>query len=91
MIGIRDPVLDYGSVPFSFLYIRRRTTSLCAPNAYSFAVLIEFDRGHGLIFTRAPRNLILQSISCVDEDLPHAIERRSPVAPLTMKKVTIRP
>jgi hypothetical protein len=53
--------------------------------------MIEFDRGHGLIFTRAPRNLILQSVSCVDEDLPHAIERRSPVAPLTMKKVTIRP
>jgi hypothetical protein len=27
----------YGSVPFSSLYIRRRTTSLCAANAYSFA------------------------------------------------------
>ena len=60
MIGIRDPGLDYGSVPFSSLHIRRRTTSLCAPN-------------------------------CVDEDVSHAIERRSPVTPLTMKKVTIRP
>ena len=27
----------YGSVPFSSLYMRRRTTSLCAANAYSFA------------------------------------------------------
>ena len=39
--------------------------------------MIELDRGDCLIFTRAPRNLILDSVSCFHEDLPHAVERRS--------------
>ena len=77
--------------PLQFLVHSSQNNFSLRVERIQFRVLIEFDRGHGLIFTRAPRNLILQSISCVDEDLPHAIERRSPVAPLTMKKVTIRP
>src|SRR5262245_8294470 len=40
-------------------------------------VLIEFDRGDRLIFGRALRNLILDSVPSVHEDLACAIERRT--------------
>ena len=40
-------------------------------------VLLERDGGEGLVFGRASRNLGLDSVSYIDEELPHAVERGS--------------
>ena len=40
-------------------------------------VLLEGDRRNGLIFGRASRNLSLDSVSYIDEELPQAVERGS--------------
>src|SRR5437773_6480196 len=40
-------------------------------------VLLERDRRDGLIFGSASRNLSLDSVSYIDEELPHAVERGS--------------
>ena len=40
-------------------------------------VLLERNRRDGLIFGRASRNLSLDSVSYIDEELPHAVERGS--------------
>src|SRR5436309_13424120 len=40
-------------------------------------VLLERDRRDGLIFGRASRNFSLDSVSYIDEELPHAVERGS--------------
>src|SRR5688572_17589260 len=50
--------------------------SLCG-EGIELRVLIELDRGDCLIFARPPRNLTLDSVSRVHQDLPHAVERRS--------------
>ena len=40
-------------------------------------VLLEFHRGYDLIFGCPSRNLVLDRVSCVDQQLSHAAQTRS--------------
>src|SRR5262249_46168420 len=59
-----------------FIHSPHRTFSLCSIRGQLF-VLLEFHRGDGLIFGRASGNFILDSVSCINKQLPQALQPRS--------------